>query len=66
MGYSTKNIEDRRLRVDIVILREMLAKNEINKIEWVGTSSQLSDCLTESGASTALLLDALKSDSLQF
>ena len=64
--YSTRNIEDRRLRVDIVILREMLAKNEINKIEWVETSSQLSDCLTKSGDSTALLLDALRSGSLQF
>ena len=56
---SAKNIENRRLRVDIVILREMLAKN-------VETSSQLSDCLTKSGASTALLLDALRSGSLQF
>ena len=52
--YSTKNIEDRRLRVDTVILREMLAKNEISKIEWVKTSSQLSDYLTKSGVSTAL------------
>ena len=63
---SAKNIEDRRLRVDIVISREMLAKNEVNKIEWVETSSQLLDCLTKSGASTALLLDALRSGSLQF
>ena len=62
--YSAKTIEDRRLRVDIIILREMLAKNEINKIEWVETSSQRSDCLTKSEASTALLLDALRSGSL--
>ena len=62
--HSTKNIEGRRLRVGIVILREMLAQHEISNLEWIETSSQLSDCLTKSGASTALLLDALRSGSL--
>ena len=31
----------------------MPAENEISKIEWVEIWSQLSDCLTKSGASTA-------------
>ena len=59
-AYSTKNIQDKRLKVDIAILRNMLSTGEITKVKWIKSSLQLSDCLTKSGASTALLLKTLK------
>ena len=60
--YSTKNIQDKRLKVDIniAILRNMLSTVEITKVKWIKSSLQLSNCLTKSGASTALLLKTLK------
>ena len=58
--YSTKNIQDKRLKVNIVILRNMPLTGEITKIKWIKSSLQLSHCLTKSGASTALLLKTLK------
>ena len=54
--YSTKNIQDKRLKVDVAILRNMLSTGEITKVKWIKSSLQLSNCLTKSGASTALLL----------
>ena len=59
--YSTKNIQDKRLKVDIAILRNMFSTGEITKVKWIKPSLQLSNCLTKSGASsTALLLKTLK------
>ena len=54
--YSMKNIQDKRLKADIAILRNMLSAGEITKVKWIKSSLRLSNCLTKSGASTALLL----------
>ena len=58
--YSTKNIQDKRLKVDIAMLRNMLSTEKITKVKWTKSSLQLSNCLSKSGASTALLLKILK------
>ena len=63
--YSTKNIQDKRLKVDIAILRNMPSAGEITKVKWIKSSLQLSNCLTKSGASTALLLKTLKFGTVQ-
>ena len=52
--YSTKMTEDKRLRVDIAVLRERLGNGEIDKVHWVEISYQIADCLTKSGASTVI------------
>ena len=57
-------ISDRRLRVDIARLREMVAKSEI-KVFWVDGKLQLADCLTKRGASTIKLLEVLNTSQLQ-
>ena len=57
---STNSLEDKRLELDIAIIREMLEKKELAKVEWVSTAHQLADCLTKRGASSEKLLDALK------
>ena len=56
---SSKQVEDRRLRIDIAVLDDMLAKKEINCVKWVDTCNQLADCLTKRGASTEKLRAAL-------
>ncbi|KAK3884889.1 hypothetical protein Pcinc_010863 [Petrolisthes cinctipes] len=52
---SCKGVEDRRLRIDIALLRDMLEQREIGEVAWVDTSRQLADCLTKKGASTERL-----------
>jgi hypothetical protein len=58
-AYSTKMVSDKRLQMDISLLREMLEKEELKAVEWVPTEGQLADCLTKKGASSRKLLLAL-------
>ena len=56
---SMKMPSDRKLRVDLSRLREMLSRNEIT-LSWVEGKSQLANSLTKKGASTDLLLETLR------
>ena len=56
-------VSDKRLRVEVAAIREMIDKGEIT-INWVGKESQLSDSLTKKGASASLLLKVLKEGNL--
>ena len=53
--HSSHSVEDRRLRIDVALLKDMLSRQEINSVSWVGTSEQLADCLTKRGASSQRL-----------
>ena len=57
--YSNKQVEGKRLRVEIAALKEMMEKREISKVEWVPTTAQLANCLTKGGASAVSLLQAV-------
>ena len=59
---SCKNVEDRRLRIDIAVLRDMLERREVEEVSWVNTSMQLADCLTKKGASSRHLRTAVSGD----
>ncbi|KAG0710632.1 Retrovirus-related Pol polyprotein from transposon RE1 [Chionoecetes opilio] len=50
--HSCRCVEDRRLRIDIAVLCDMLERVEITEVAWVDKSGQLADCLTKKGAST--------------
>ena len=52
---SSRGVEDRRLRIDIALLKDMLSRGEINSVSWVRTSEQHADCLTKRGASAQRL-----------
>ena len=56
---SKKQILDRRLKIDICVIRDMMDRQEISKLHWVSTELQLADCLTKRGASSRKLLDVL-------
>ena len=51
-------INDKRLQVEIGIIREMVEKEEI-KIKWIKSSEQLADVLTKNGASSESLCRVL-------
>lgn len=57
---TTNVITDRRLRVDIARIREMVKQEEI-KVNWIKGSDQIADCLTKNGASTVKMLETLES-----
>ena len=41
---------DRKLRCDLLVLKEMLEKNEIHEVKWVKSDRQLANGLTKAGA----------------
>ena len=58
--HSTKSVNEKRLRIDIAAVKEMMQKGEISKVKWIEASNQLSDCLTKKGASSKKLINVLK------
>lgn len=62
---STKTVQDRRLRIDIARLREMMERKEIDIVDWVENTNQLADCLTKRTASSNSLLTVLHTGKLR-
>ena len=58
-AMNTKMPTDRKLRVDVARIREMLENKEIT-LSWIDGQRQLANSLTKSGASTDLLLQTLR------
>jgi hypothetical protein len=56
---STKQVDDKRLRVDIASIKECLAKHDIDSVRWLDGSRQLADCMTKRGASGYKLRQAI-------
>ena len=52
--YSTKNVSEKRLRIDIAILKQMVHEGEL-KIFWMESKSQLADILTKKGVKFKLM-----------
>ena len=57
--HSSKLVEDKRLRIDLAVLQNMMECGEISKVLWVDTKQQLANCLTKRGASTVSLLETI-------
>ncbi len=53
--HSTKQVSDRRLRIDIGSIKQMM-EGEIEEIRWCPGKLQLANCLTKKGASGYELL----------
>ena len=56
-------VQDKRLRIDVARLREMVEKKEIH-CNWVRTEQQLANSLTKAGASSRALVEVLHSGRL--
>ena len=64
--YSTKTITEKRLKIDICVIREMIERGEIKSVVWRESQLQLADCLTKTGASSNKLLMTLEGRNLIF
>lgn len=56
---STKSVTEKRLRLEISSIKELIHSGNIKQILWSATKQQLADSLTKKGASTLLLLKTL-------
>ncbi len=57
--HSTTQILDKRLRIEISILKEMLERKDIESIEWVPKENQIADIFTKKGVPSFKILDFL-------
>ena len=63
--HSTTNVkEEKRLILDISLIKEMLERKEVTSVSFVKSKFQLADCLTKQGASSMRLCDVLREGSL--
>ena len=60
---STKVVSDKRLRVDVACLRQMVERKEVC-LHWVKGCDQIADSLTKRGASFHKLFEVLKESKL--
>ena len=62
--YSTKMVEDKKLRCDIAQIQESVRKENI-ELKWVPGPEMLADCLTKKTGNSAELLQVLKTGILK-
>ena len=62
--HSTKQVHEKRLRINIAEIQRMLASGEVQTIDWVPSKLQLADCLTKRGASCDWLLECFNTGDL--
>lgn len=56
---STKFVAEKRLRLEISSIKELIQTKRVDQVLWSETKDQLADCLTKKGASSTSLLRAL-------
>ena len=57
---TSKNIDNKRLKIDICTLRDHMLKKELSDMKWISTSAQLADSLTKDGVNTEKLINVLQ------
>ena len=58
--HSTTAVDNKRLQIDIGILREDLLQNNINEFRWIETGLNVANSLTKNGCSSTYLFDILR------
>ena len=56
--HSTTSVEDKSLRINIAVLRDMMQRRDVEDVIWVKTAHQLANALTKKGACSEDLLRA--------
>ena len=59
-------VEDKRLRVDVAAIQELLTLHDINRIQWIPGHLQLANVMTKQGASGFHLLSVLQSGKMLY
>ena len=58
--YTSTSVENKRLQIDVNMLREMVETGDIHEFRWIPTEHQLANPLTKKGASPDHLFRILK------
>ena len=58
--YSTKSVSEKRLRIDIASLKQLIQEGHVD-LKWIESSRQLADCLTKKGVNTMPLMGIIES-----
>ena len=58
--HSSTAADNKRLQIDISILRDDLEQKRIHELRWIETSLQVANCLTKNGCSPQYLLDIMR------
>lgn len=58
--YSTKSVDDKRLRIDISSIKEFIGTGEVDSVKWCAGSLQLADCMTKKGVKVDNLMAILR------
>ena len=58
--HSSTSVEDKRLQIEVAVLRDMIKQRDVQEIRWIPTKLNLADSLTKAGANTAYLMSVLK------
>ena len=62
--HSTKQVQEKRLRINIAEIRRLKDENEVSTIAWIETRLQLADMLTKRGVDPQPLMETFKSGKL--
>ena len=62
--YSVKNVNEKRLRIDIAVIKELVSEDRL-VLEWVETKCQLADVLTKKEVNPIKLNNVLQSGLLE-
>ena len=63
--FTQQSVAEKRLRIDLASIKQMLENKEISKLSWVGANLQVSNCFTKRGADTGKLLRILEDGCLK-
>ena len=61
--HSTKAVEDKRLRIDIGAIKQLMKRKEVASIQWIPGKMMLANVLTKRGAASFDILELLQSGS---
>ena len=63
--YSAKTVREKRLRVDISAIQQLISQKSVSEVLWVGSQSQLADSLTKKGNNGEFILETLRNNMLE-
>ena len=62
--HSTKAMSEKRLRIDIASIKQMVDRGEISSVKWIPIGYQIADSFIKRGASCKRLAQVLRSGHL--
>ena len=57
--HSSKSVSEKRLRIEMSSIKELIDNGQIIEVRWSVSGKQLADCLTKRGASSTVLRQTL-------